>query len=197
MTFTLYAYTFRSRAERVIGTFEALGVDYTLKRLDPFQGETRSPAFLDLNPGGKIPVLVHDDLVLTESVAIMEYLAHLYPEKGLIPSEPRAHGQYKEALFYGLNEIEPYLWIIDQDKRLPQYTWPEGCSDECTQRVLKALKKPEAWLQTRPFIAGDTFTLADIYYFQIFPWAKGHGYVLPEHVAAYRERIKTLYQTRP
>ena len=58
---------------------EELGLDYEQVPLNPHAGETRTPEYLALNPSGKIPTLVHDDFVLTESMAINWYLASSFP----------------------------------------------------------------------------------------------------------------------
>ena len=75
----LYAYNFRSRAERVLWTLHELGFAHKVVRLDPFKGETRTPEFMRLSPASKVPVLVQGERVFTESVAIMEYCNYSPP----------------------------------------------------------------------------------------------------------------------
>ena len=92
----LYSYNFRSRGERVMWALNETGLAYRLVRLNPLKGENRSPAFLSLNPGARIPVLVHGDFVLTESLAILDYVAGLAPELGLVPHAGQTlHPQHK------------------------------------------------------------------------------------------------------
>lgn len=76
-----------TRSIRVRWTLQELGVDFEPIRVNLLAGEHRRPEFLKINPAGKIPVLVDGDLVLTESVAIVLYLADKYPNKGLIPTD--------------------------------------------------------------------------------------------------------------
>jgi len=64
----------------VLWALREFGFPYELVRLDPFKGETRTEEFLKLNPASKVPVLVMGDKVLTESIAIMEYLNDISPE---------------------------------------------------------------------------------------------------------------------
>lgn len=136
--FTLYAYTFRSRAERVLWTLRELDYAYAVIRLDPYKGETRTQKFLQLNPAGKIPVLVYGDEVLMESMAIMEYLNDLSSDISLIPIIEKARYRYKKVVYYGLTEIEPYLWIADQSGRLRTlYSWPEGAAEEAIRQAVK------------------------------------------------------------
>src|SRR3546814_5665137 len=74
-----------TRALRAIWLLNELGLEYEHCPVDLMQGEARRPAFLDLNPAAKVPVLVDGDVVLTESAAIQLYLAEQHPEAGLIP----------------------------------------------------------------------------------------------------------------
>jgi glutathione S-transferase len=69
-----------TRSIRVRWTLQELGAEFASVTVNMLAGEHRSPEFLKLNPAGKLPVLVDDDLVLTESVAIVLYLADKYPE---------------------------------------------------------------------------------------------------------------------
>ena len=182
----LYAYTFRSRAERVIWTLNELELDYKIKRLDPFKGETFTEDFLQLNPSAKIPVLVHGDRTLTESLAIMEYLNELSGEISLIPNEVESSIRFRNLVYYMATELEPYLWIADQATRLKMlYEWPEGTSDASIKRV----KKNIGYLLTKvvdyEFAAGDAFTIADIYAFQILSWSHSYGIQLPQNIFAY------------
>jgi glutathione S-transferase len=77
-----------TRSIRARWMLQELGVDFESITVNPMVGEVRRPDFLKINPVGKIPVLVDDDLVLTESVAIALYLAEKYTHKGF----PKARG---------------------------------------------------------------------------------------------------------
>lgn len=189
--FTLYAYTFRSRAERVLWTLCECDLPYVVVRLDITKGETHTPEFLSLNPSGKIPVLVHGDEVFTESVAIMEYLNDI-TQRGLMPREPKALYQYRKVVHYGLTEIEPYLWLSEQARRLKRlYTWPEGTYEEAINRVNESLQIVPQWLEGNGYIGGDAFTLADIYYYHLLTWATQHeGVEAPAGVGDYLHKLE-------
>ena len=188
---TLYAYTFRSRAERVLWTLEELGFAYKLIRLDPFKGETQSEAFTALNPSRKIPVLTIGDKVLTESLPIMEYLNDRSPEAKLVPTDPDAVYVYKKAVHYGLTEIEPYLWLAEQASRLKSiYNWPEGTYAESVRKVDEHIPAVWEWLARSEYIAGDNFSLCDIYYYHLITWAKQHAISCPDIVGPYLERLE-------
>jgi glutathione S-transferase len=189
----LYAYKFRSRAERVLWTLQELTLPHRVVRLNPLKGETRTAEFLKLNPAGKVPVLVHGDKVLTESLAIMEYLNDI-GGKSLVPGSAWEAYRYRQVVHYGLTEIEPYLWIAEQGTRLAAfYSWPEGTVQESLARVGSSIDAIWKQLSVQAYVAGEAFSLADIYYYQLITWAQKHAVQAPPEVAAYLARL----QARP
>ncbi|WP_367104644.1 glutathione S-transferase family protein [uncultured Psychrobacter sp.] len=192
---TLYKYTHPSRAETVIWALEELGFDYETKELDGKKGEQRSPEFLAINPFGKIPTITHNGNHFTESLAIIEYLNDLHPDKPLTPNpddEDYAEKNYKlrQVISFGMIEIESYLWILTKIKVLNNYeSWPEGTEQNCMQSIQSALPIASAWLDNQDYIAGNRFTLADIYYQHLFSWLKMMGVDLPEQVKGYLKRL--------
>ena len=70
-----------TRSIRARWTLQELGVEFEAITVNLMAGEHRRPEFLKINPAGKLPVLVDGDTVLTESIAIVVYLAEKYPEK--------------------------------------------------------------------------------------------------------------------
>lgn len=188
--FTLYAFPFRSRAERVIWTLRECDLPYEVIRLDPFKGETQTPEFLRLNPSGKVPILAHGDEVLTESMAIMEYLNDISQRK-LIPHEPNAAFWYRKVVHYGLTEIEPYLWLAEQARRLKRiYHWPDGTYEEAINRVRGSLQIVGQWVANHEHIGGKEFSLADIYYYQVITWATQHGIEAPAGTGDYLRKLE-------
>jgi len=190
---TLYAYTFRSRAERVIWTLEELQLPYTIKRLNPMLGESRTAEFLALNPSGKVPTLTHGECVLTESIAIMAYLNRLHLEQPLTPKNDPDLFQYEQAMSYAIAEIENYLWIATQQTNLSAfYSWPTGTADYAIKLLRRNLNQVFLWLEQRPYIAGTTFSLADIYYYHLLTWIKhDHHLDLSPATETYLARLRT------
>lgn len=78
-------YAPQTRAGRARWMLEQIGASYELVRLDLWAGEQRKPEYLNVNPNGTVPTLVHGDLVVYESAAIVQYLADEFPEKRLAP----------------------------------------------------------------------------------------------------------------
>ena len=190
--FTLYAYPFRSRAERVLWTLKEFDYSFDVIRLDPTKGEINTPEFIKLNPAKKIPVLLDGEKIMTESLAIMEYLNDISDSTKLIPTEPVAAYDYRKKVHYGLTEVEPYLWIAEQSTRLKGlYDWPEGTHESTLALVKSQLPVIFSWLENNTYIAADEFTLADIYFYTLLTWAEKKNFEMPEHVNKY---IKNLEQ---
>ena len=190
--FTLYAYPFRSRAERVLWALKEYDYSFDVIRLNPAKGEINTPEFIKLNPAKKIPVLLDGDKILTESLAIMEYLNDISESTKLIPTEPDAAYDYRKKVHYGLTEVEPYLWIADQSTRLKGlYDWPEGTHDSTIALLKTQLPVVYSWLENSTYIAAGEFTLADIYFYTLLTWAQQNNFDMPEHVKNY---IKNLEQ---
>ncbi len=78
---TLY-HAARSRSSGAVALLEALGADYRMQVLDLKAGANLAPAYLAINPMGKVPAIVHNGALVTEQVAIYLYLADLYPKPG-------------------------------------------------------------------------------------------------------------------
>jgi glutathione S-transferase len=147
-----------SRSSIVHWMLEEIGEPYELHLLSMKRGEQREPAFLAVNPMGKVPALKHGDVVITEAAAICLYLAETFPASGLHvpPGDPR-RGAYLKWLFFGPSCLEPA--ITDQAyKRLPEA--PRGALGygdfETVLGVLADAVRPG------PFILGDQFTAADV-----------------------------------
>ena len=75
-----------SRGRIVHWLLDELGVPYDMKILDFEKGEHKTPAYLKINPMGKVPAIVHRGIVVTECGAICAYLADAYPKAGLAPA---------------------------------------------------------------------------------------------------------------
>src|SRR5262245_65439619 len=89
---------------------EELGQPYELQMVSFKKGENRQPAYLAVNPMGKVPALKHGDTVITEAAAICTYLADEFPQAGLnIPVGDPRRGTYLKWLFFGPSCVEPAI----------------------------------------------------------------------------------------
>ena len=157
----LYGYA-PTRAIRVEWMLREMDVDFEYVQVDPTKGELRRPEFLALNPAGKLPVLVDDDFVLNESVAIVLYLAEKYPQKGFLPTDLRARAEVYRWLLFTATEVEQPVWRIARhtnvypiEKRLPAEI------PIARQDFLDMAAVMEKHLETRDVLVGESVTVAD------------------------------------
>ena len=79
----------QSRAQMAHWMLEETGAPYKTVLVDFAKGENRTPQFLAINPMGKLPTIVHHGIVVTETAAIIAYLADAFPAAGLAPPPRR------------------------------------------------------------------------------------------------------------
>ena len=153
----------RSRAARCMWVMEELGLTYEQIPLNPHAGETRTPEYLALNPSGKIPTLVHDGFVLTESAAISWYLASTFPS-ALLPRDPQLAAKVQQWTSWALTELEPLLVGIMRENRRPKEqidaTRIEAARADVHQVIATTLEPRLAASQY--LLDGQGFTLADL-----------------------------------
>lgn len=162
-----------TRSIRVRWTLQELNVPFEAITVDMFTGENRSPAFLKINPAGKLPVLIDGDLVLTESVAIVLYLAEKFPEKGLLPADSRERAQAYRWLLFTTTELEQPLWRIarhnnlyPKDKRLPAEVELARADFAPMAEIM------ENHMRDRSFVVADRISVADFVLAYTLDWAK-------------------------
>ncbi|MGV0028275.1 glutathione S-transferase family protein [Phormidesmis priestleyi] len=161
-----------TRSIRVRWMLQELGVDFEAVTVNLAAGEHRRPEFLKLNPAGKLPVLVDDDFVLTESVAIVLYLAEKYPHKGLVPTDLKQKAQVNRWLLFTVTELEQPLWRIARHTALyPEHLRLAAEVSLARQDFTDMAAVMEEYMQYRKFIVGDTLTIADIVAAYTLDWA--------------------------
>lgn len=155
MPITIYHHPF-TRAASTLWQAEEVGVDYTLEYVDFSAGAHKSPALVALNPMGKLPVIVDDGVVVTESAAIGLYLADRYAPGRLAPAlDDPARGTYLRWSLFAPSVIEPGSMAKagGWDVKPGQAGW--GTFDA-------VLASMEAAIGDRQFLLGDRFTMADV-----------------------------------
>ena len=119
----------QTRSSSVLILLEELDAPYTLRDLNFRVGAQREPAYLAVNPLGKVPAIVHNGALVTELGAIFIYLADAFPQKGLAPAIGDVlRGPYLRWLvFYG-SAFEPA--VIDPEDAPPAMTTPPAMKDD-------------------------------------------------------------------
>jgi glutathione S-transferase len=150
-----------TRGVRAIWTAEELGIPYALK---PGDFRNPSPEFLAASPSATLPALKDGDVVLTESVAISQYIAETYGAGGLTvkPGDKR-YPLYLQYVIFGEASLAAFLTpVIGTMFFAPDDKKESWTLDQCKRSYLGRLKQVELQLEKTPFITGEEFTLADI-----------------------------------
>ncbi len=161
----------RSRAQMVHWMFEEAGAPYRIVPVDFEKGEHKTPSFLALNPMGKLPIIVHRGVVVTETAAIIAYLADAFPRAGLAPPPgDLLRGAYYRWLFFGAGCFEPAL--LDRMLKRPAPEPKSAVGWGSYEEVVATLKKT---LTGGPYLLGGTFSAADVYVGAELRWAMAFG----------------------
>jgi len=159
MTLRIYGDSISGNCLKVKWTADHLGVAYDWFETSVIGGETRTPAFLRLNPAGQVPLLVlSDGRPLAQSNAIIIYLAE---GSDLIPSHPYVRAQMMQWLFWEQYSHEPYIAVARFQMRYLGKPAAE-LDPRLIERGHGALARLESALTEGPFLVGPSLTLADI-----------------------------------
>lgn len=188
-----------TRSIRVRWTLQELGVDFEAIPVNLAAGEHRRPEFLKLNPTGKIPVLVDGDLVLSESVAIVKYLAEKYPDRGLLPTGLQDRAEVDRWLLFTATELEQPLWRITRHSSLYPVNERIPADVALASREFKQMATiAEQHLRDRQFVVGDRVTVADFVLAYTLDWANEIGLLGDcPNLRAYIERMYSRPRAAP
>ena len=166
----------KSRAFRVLWTLEELGLDY-----DHIDAAPRSAEVMRVSPAGKVPVFIADDVPITDSVAIMTYLADRHGALAFAPgTTERAHQDSLTHLI--LDEFDALLWtaarhsfVLPEEHRLPAIK--DSLQWEFTRSQSHIVSRMDA---NGPFLMGETMTIADILLAHCCGWATNAKFPITE-----------------
>jgi glutathione S-transferase len=173
-----------SRGRIVRWALEEVGAPYETVLLD-YGTTMKAPAYLAINPMGKVPALVHDGGVVTEAPAICTWLADSFPQAGLMPAN---RGAFYRWMFYGAGPLEQAVlsgamgWQVPPGKA---GTVGYGSMDDVVATLT-------GHLAANSYVCGDAFSMADVYVGSQIGWGLQFK-TLPgnDTLAAYWGRIKT------
>jgi len=151
-----------SRASRCLWTAEETGAAYEWISITTLDGSNRKPDYLAINPSGKIPAMTDGDVVLTESMAINQYIALNYGQGGVWPNDRASQARVLQWTFWSATEIEYYIGAVFP--HLVMKTAAERDQplvDRLLGEMLPKFKEFENALAGKDYILGE-FTLADI-----------------------------------
>ena len=160
-----------SRGRIVRWMLEEVGAPYATELLD-YGTTMKAPAYLAVNPMGKVPAIRHGSTVVTEGGAICAYLADAFPAAGLAPPPgDRRRGAYYRWMFFAAGPVESAV-----TNRSLGFEVPPGrelmAGYGSFAQVMDAL---EIAVGASEYVAGDTFTAADVYFGSQIGWGLQFG----------------------
>jgi glutathione S-transferase len=153
------------------------GAAYELKRIDFASTEQQSPAYLKINPKGRVPAMVTSRGILTETPAMLAFIAQSFPAAKLAPledpfgfAEVQAFNSYLCSTVHvaHAHRMRGYRWVDDpaaiaaMQKKIPQSVG--ACFDLINRIMLRG-----------PWVMGENYTIADPYLFTLSQWLEGDG----------------------
>lgn len=153
---------------------EESGIDYTPVRVDFSKGEQKEAAYAAINPKGRVPALETASTILTETGAILEYIAAKSP--GLMPTESLHAAKARSVMYYLASTMH-----VNHAHRFRGARWADKESSwaDMTAKVPETMTASAAFVEkeclTGPYILGETFCVADAYLFTICNWLTGDG----------------------
>ena len=166
MTIKLHIFPLSPRAFKVLFAADQLGIEYEMDFVDFGKQAQKTPGFTALNPNQRMPVLEHDGYVLWESNAIVQYLASLKPQSGLLPADLKARMTAVKWQFWESAHWDPACAIFMFERVVkPLFGRGEAAADEIArgEELLGRLAPVlDGALQKTRYVAGDALTVADI-----------------------------------
>ncbi len=185
-----------ARALRAHWAMAELGLSYRTEQIQSRSGQTQTAAYTKLDPRQKIPVLQDGDFVLSESSAIVTYLAENYASPGhqLVPSDAQLRARYNEWVSFISMELDATsLYVLRRHEGLPEIYGAAPVATEVARDYFTKMIEAAAvrFGDQKTFLLGDGFCGADMLMMTILGWAKGLDppLALPTVFEPYHDRI--------
>ncbi|WP_120634609.1 glutathione S-transferase family protein [Ruegeria sp. EL01] len=186
-------YAPRTISVAVAIALEESGLGYEAIRLDFAAGEQTKPAYQQINPKGRVPALAVDGGILTETGALLDYVAAKAPEAELVPHDPVMAGRMREVMYYLATTMH-----VNHAHKLRGHRWADKKPswDDMTAKVAETMTASCDYIVSNglrgPFVLGDQFSLADAYLYIVCSWLEGDGVdvaAFPK-IVAFREAME-------
>jgi glutathione S-transferase len=179
-TITLYGSSISGNCLKPKWVADHLGIPVRWIETEVFDGSTRTPEFLKLNPAGQVPLAVlADGRTLAQSNAIM---LHLAEGSALAPKDAYARAKMFEWLFWEQYSHEPYIAV-----RIARFHYLKTPEQDLDPKLLTrgndALARMELQLSQTTYLVGDAVSLADVALIAYTRKARMGGYALADYVA--------------
>lgn len=172
---------------------EQAGADYEAVRVDLANNQQRTPEYLRVNPKGRVPALVTDRGILTETPAILAYIAQSFPAARLAPlDDPYAFAEVQAFNSYLCSTVH-----VAHAHNRRGYRWADdpaalaAMKKKVPQAVGESFLLIEREMLRGPWVMGEDYTICDIYLFTLAQWLEGDGVnvTLLPRVLAHRARM--------
>jgi len=161
---------------------EETGLNYEPLRIDFSAAEQTGPDYLAINPKGRVPTLVTEHGILTETGAILEYLATQAPGARLVPSHPWDAAQMRSVMYYLASTMH-----VNHAHRMRGHRWADQQSSfddmkaKAVQTMTDSADHVENHILKGPYVLGETFSLADPYLYVACSWLEGDGVTVADY----------------
>ena len=158
---------------------EEVGAEYSTVRIDFAKTQQQSPEYLKINPKGRVPALVTDRGILTETPAMLAYVAQSYAKAGLAPIEdPFAFARVQEFNSYlcstlhiaHAHRMRGHRWVDADDKASIA-----AMQKKVPQSVTACFELIETEMLKGPWVMGERYTICDPYLFTLAQWLEADG----------------------
>jgi len=188
----LYDFKSSPNCQRVKVVLAEKNLPYEIVPVDLTKKEQKNPAYLKMNPYGKVPVLTDDATVLYESLVINEYLEEKYPNPPLMPKDPARKAKGRILVDYGMAHFDSAYQKLRMELMKEAKEQSQPVIDGAKSDLKKLLQRFEDELGEQPYLLGD-FSLVDADLIPRFTRLEGFG-VLPDpslpRLGKYLERMK-------
>ena len=180
-------------------TLEEAGAEYEISRVEFSREEQRGADYLAINPKGRVPALATDDGIITETPAILTFIAQSFPEANLIPADAYGFARVQEFNSYLCATVHPahahrvrgYRWADDAAAVAEMARKAPSVMTECFELI-------EREMFEGPWVMGASFTISDPYLFTISNWLERDGVDIAQlpKIRAHRERMSERESVR-
>lgn len=158
------------------------GLPFEPVRLDFKAGDQTRPEYQAVNPKGRVPALVTAQGILTETGAILDYIADLAPQAGLRPADPLQAARMRETMYYLASTMH-----VNHAHRARGHRWAteESSLADMKAKAVQTMTDSAAHVERHiltsgPYVLGDRFSLADPYLFVASTWLAGDGVAISD-----------------
>ncbi|MCL6283676.1 glutathione S-transferase family protein [Ruegeria sp. 2012CJ41-6] len=169
-------YAPRTISVAVAIALEEAGLPYEAIKLDFTTGEQTKAAYRQINPKGRVPALAVEGGILTETGALLDYVAALAPQAGLVPDDPVLAARMREVMYYLASTMH-----VNHAHRLRGHRWAdlESSWTDMKAKVPQTMNDCCAYIEANglrgPFVLGERLSLADCYLYVVCSWLEGDG----------------------